>query len=342
MRREQASVARLTLERGVPLVPCAYAEGRGERWKRRILSCGELVPYQPKHPCPNCGQHLIPSHAREPRDTSRVIEGNTLIIDAETHQVAVIHLVVASQLASELAVALREVKFDTQVFANATTTARLNGMAVTHRTFGFQPPQPMRRRYCCSSSQFNAEYPVAMAKLGEFCRLSEDVFRTYAPTAHDDTAHKVADLIAPAWRIAGTPWTSGIVNQTAALPYHVDKDNVPSSWSAMIVARRDISGGLLHLADYDTYLAVPHGSITIFDGQSVVHGVTPLHVDRPGGIRFSAVAYSKSQMKKCAPDPADEPRRGQMEATLAEDRRITRSPTPERESVSTPPPPSEA
>ncbi len=87
--------------------------------------------------------------------------------------------------------------------------------------------------------------------------------------------------------------------------------------------RHRVEGGLLHLADYDTYLDIAHGSITIFDGQSVVHGVTPLTKVGPGGYRYTTVAYAKRDMKLCAPNPADEARRAAIETTKADDRRLT-------------------
>jgi hypothetical protein len=323
MQREQSSIPRLTLTRGEPLVPCAYSAGKEERWANQLGSCGALVPYQPRHLCPNCGNRLVKSHAPDPGPDSRVIRGNVAITDADTGEVVAVHIVCASDLATDLAASLGQVKWGYQVRSRVTTTGRLNGMAVTHRTFGYQPPVPMRRRYGCSRSQFNSEYPEAMDQITQFCRVAEHVFRTHASEVHDHTARKVRDVIPPAWLIAGTPWSSGIINNTAALPYHKDQANVTTSWSAMLVCRRHMEGGMLHLADYDTYFAVPHGSITIFDGQSVVHGVTGLRVVHPGGFRYSLVTYAKVGMRKCCPDPADEGRRAALDATEAEDRRAT-------------------
>lgn len=321
MQREQSSIPRLTLKRGDPLVPCAYAEGNEDRWRRRIASCGALVPHAPQHLCPECGHRMVKAHAPAPHEGSRVIDGNVAIVDEDSGQVVALHMVCASDLATDLAGSLSRVKWDDQVFANATTTSRLNGMASTHRTFGYQPPVPMRRRYGCSRSQFNSEYPEAMDQIAQFCRVAEHVFRTNAHEVHDTTCGKVRDNIPPAWLIAGTPWSSGIVNKTVSLPYHKDQSNITTSWSAMLVCRRQVEGGLLHLADYDTYFAVPHGSITIFDGQSVVHGVTPMRIVHPGGFRYSLVTYAKTGMRKCCPDPAGEGRRAAIEATQAEDRR---------------------
>jgi len=321
VQREQSAIPRLTLPRGEPLVPCAYTEGVTDRWERRILSCGAMVPYFPRRLCPNCGNRLIKPHAPDPGPDSRIIRGNVAITDAETGKVVAVHIVCATDLATDLAASLSQVKWDDQVFNNASTTSRLNGMAVTHRTFGYQPPVPMRRRYGCSRSIFNSEYPKAMDQIGRFCEIAEHVFRTHASDVHDLTAQRVRDNIAPAWLINGTPWSSGIINKTVSLPYHRDQANISTSWSAMLVCRRQVEGGLLHLADYDTYLGVPHGSITIFDGQSVVHGVTGLRMAHPGGFRYSLVTYAKTGMRKCCADPSQEARRAALHATEAEDAR---------------------
>jgi len=321
MQREQVSIQRLTLERGDPLVPCSYAEGLKDRWGRKVKSCGAMVKYAPNHLCPNCGNRMVKSNPPPPGPDSRIIEDNVAIIDSLTGKVVALHMVCAADLASDLAASLGQVKWDDQVFSQVTTTSRLSGMATTHRTFGYQPPVPMRRRYGCSRSQFNSDYPEAMEQIAQFCRVAEHVFRTNASDVHDLTAQKVREAIQPAWLIAGTPWSSGIINKTVSLPYHRDQANVSSSWSAMLVCRRQVEGGLLHLADYDTYFAVPHGSISIFDGQSITHGVTPMKMLSPAGFRYSLVTYAKVGMKKCCANPLDEPRRAAIEATEAEDRR---------------------
>lgn len=313
-------VRQLVLPRGEALVPCAFGATEDERWERKISSCGAMVPHAPRSKCPECGNKMIGAFAMSPSDNATIIEDDTVIIDADTGKVVVIHVTVARQVASELLRSISSVYFDKQVLSNKTTTARLSGITVTHRTFGYSPPQVMRRRYGCSRSQFNRDYPEVIEHLSDFCSASESAFKEFAPEAHEETLDLVSE-IAPAWRIRGTPWTSGIINKTAALPYHVDKDNVKGSWSAMILARRNVSGGLLHLAHYNVYLAVPHGSLTLFDGQSIVHGVTPMRVSGPNAQRFSCVVYAKRAMKRCCADPKDEIKRAMREATAAEDRR---------------------
>lgn len=321
MQRGLTAVERITLDRQPPTVVCTFAADKRDRWDRKFSSCGSRIPYAPQRPCPECGTAQSRPNAPHPGEGSRVLDRDTAIIDSQTGEVVVAYVECAHSIATRLAQHLRSVKWDRDVLNNPSTTTRLSGVAVRHRTFGYAPPSYLRRRYGCSRSQFNADYPEAMNVLAEFCRTAEHVFRTLAEDVYERTAGAVLELIAPAWRIAGTPWTSGIINATAALPYHRDQANVPSSWSAMLGCRDQVSGGLLHLLDYDVYLPVRHGSITIFDGQSVTHGVTPMTIDHAAGWRYTCVTYAKQLMSHCCPDPAGEARRAALKATEAEDLR---------------------
>lgn len=323
MQRELTQAVRLVLPRNRdPLVRCTFAASREARWRGEQGSCGAMIPYRPRKPCPECGAIQDRAYAPAPGPDSRIVSRDTVIVDEETERIEVVYAVCAYDLATDLAASLRHVKWDRDVHSKANTTTRLSGIAVTHTTFGYQPPQPIRRRYGCSRSTFNTKYPEAMARLAEFCRVAEYALHTYASDVHDYTARIVGERVPDAWRISGTPWTSGIINRTAALPFHRDQGNIKGSWSAMLAARRGVSGGLLYLADYDTYLEVGHGSISIFDGQSVIHGVTPMKVTHPSGFRYTVVTYAKHEMGKCCADPADEAERAKLEVTKAEDRRL--------------------
>lgn len=325
MQRGQTLVERVHRQRVEPMVPCAYSEGVVDRWHGRIQSCGALIPYAPRANCPSCGRHQARANAPHPHADSWVLDGDTAIIDAESGEVVVLYVECAQDLATRLAESLRNVVWDRDIYnKNTSTTTRVSGLTITHRTFGYAPPAPMRRRYACCRSSFNALYPKAMDVLTEVCKVAEHVFRTQAEDVYERTAQAVVNKQIPAaWRIAGTPWTSGIINRTAALPYHRDQANIARSWSAMLGCRKDVDGGLLHLADYDVYLPVRHGSISIFDGHSVVHGVTPITLVKQNGWRYTTVTYAKHAMRVCAPNPADEPARAKRQTTIYEDERAT-------------------
>lgn len=317
---------RITLERVEPLVPCTLATGHRSHLRNEFTSCGALIPWAPSSPCPNCGGRQYKPLAQEPPEGALIIDGNKAIVDKETGEVVAVHAVQHQSLANRLAAELRKIGFwyDSGNNKKPKSEARLSGIVSQFRTFGFTPPVPLRRRYACSRCTFDNVEQRSRDVLEDFCHAAEWVFRTLAPEVHAHTGQQVRDTIPEAWLMAGTPWTSGIINHTAALPYHRDSGNVQGSWSAMLAARNGVGGGLLHLADYDCYLAVPNGSISIFDGQSVLHGVTPLKAGGHNAYRYTVVTYARRGMKVCSPNPRDEAKRAALKATEAEEKRRAR------------------
>lgn len=323
MQRAQVGVQRIVRRRNTEaLVPCQFGDVE-DRIRGVMGTCGALIPFKPRKPCPACGRTQINAHAPAPPEGGLVVDGNAAIVDEETGNVVALQVVAVADLANRIADQLRSIGWDAPINARnkSSNEGRLSGIVVTHRTFGFTPPVPLRRRWSCARSRFDYEQPEAMALIEEYCRAAEHIFRTQAPEVYEQTAHKVREWIPGAWLISGTPWTSGIINHTAALPYHKDSGNIPGSWSAMLTSRRNVDGGLLHLVDYDCWLKVPNGSIAIFDGQSVLHGVTPFHFAAPNAYRFTLVTYARKGMKVCCPDPSGEPHRAAVAATEADNRK---------------------
>lgn len=326
MQGAQVNVQRLVRQRSTePLVPCTFADVAG-RMANEYGSCGAMIPFSPatrRAKCPNCGELQLNGQVGDPPPDATILAGNVALIDADTERVTAIQVVAIPEIANELARSLDGLKWDAPVNARnkSANEGRLSGIVVSHRTFGYTPPQVLRRRYACQRSAFDKEHPDSRAIIADYLTAAEHVFRTQAHEVYAETAEHVRNTIPDAWRIAGTPWSSGIINNTAALPYHRDSNNIKGSWSAMLSARKNIEGGYLHLVDYDVYLAVPNGSISIFDGQSVLHGVTPFRPTHPHAYRYTAVAYSRSGLKVCCPDPRGEARRAAIAATEAEDKR---------------------
>ncbi len=60
--------------------------------------------------------------------------------------------------------------------------------------------------------------------------------------------------------------------------------------------------------EYDIGLEVADQSLTLFDGQALLHGVTPFRRSGPQGYRFTVVYYSLQQMWQCLP-PGEEAKR---------------------------------
>ena len=169
---------------------------------------------------------------------------------------------------------------------------RAGGMRSRSATFGFSGPAPQMQRPAPTASAWAYQNPEGHAVIANYAATLHKVLNDYGPAEIVARHSEVKQLLHPDWRLGNTCWTSGIVNDTANLYYHYDKNNVLDTWSAMIVLRAGVSGGFLHVADYDLTLPCNHGDILYFAGMSLVHGVTPIRVALPGGYRYSIVYYS--------------------------------------------------
>ena len=217
------------------------------------------------------------------------------LIDSETGEVIAFQVILPEQhqhLKRELGRWLRfEVKYDSA--KSKTGAARLSGMNYESRVFGYTAPQPLRRRYGVSDASFNNAEPEAFRLLEEFTKISWDLFCEVAPEKAGSHL-ALTEGVHQDWRIAGAPFTSGIINNTAALPYHKDSMNIKGTWNNMLGIKDGISGGGLHLPEYDVCFCIPDGSISGFDGQAAWHGVTPFVKKRNDAYRFTIVWYTKA------------------------------------------------
>ena len=103
------------------------------------------------------------------------------------------------------------------------------------------------------------------------------------------------------YKIPKTPFTSGIVNKDNQLKYHFDTGNFKEVYSAMLVLKRDIAGGHLSIPEFDMGIELKNNSLFMFDGQGLLHGVTPIFKKTARAVRYSIVYYSMRQMWNCLP-----------------------------------------
>jgi hypothetical protein len=274
-------------------------------------------------------EHRARSHAAY--DDARVLWGNGRVVDADTGQLVAVQTVAVPSMANRLAQLLRHVRLDDAPVAAyvsdsvRASQARASGIATASTTFGYRPPVGLRRRWNCGRCSLDSREPAVVNLLGAIAEQAWAVFLRDANHQAERTDALVAAAgIGQAWRLGSTPWTSGVINGNTAHPYHRDRENVKGTWSAMLACKRGVEGGWLHLADWDVWLEVPNGSITIFDGQAVLHGVSPFRRLHPAGYRYTVVWYARAGMARCAADPADELRRAQLAATAADERRRLR------------------
>lgn len=183
------------------------------------------------------------------------------------------------------------------------TGKRTLGLTSTSRIFGFRPRITIRQDFC-SSSSMSMEHPKQheiIAKFGEEFSL---LYAQHAPKAFLGHREQVVNSVRKDWIMPNTIFTSGIVNKNNPLKYHFDAGNFKDCMSCMVVFRKDIDGGRLSIPEFNCKFELEDNSFFLFDGQSILHGVTPIKRLRESSYRYSVVYYSLQQIKHCL--PADE------------------------------------
>ncbi len=258
-----------------------------------------------------------------PEPTCDVATGEFDLVDRDSDRVVAFCRVLPREDVREIRRGLLGMRWDGMT--ESANEFRLSGIKNAHRTFGFSEPVPLRRRYGCSRCRLTEEFPALDRALDEIVGPIHDLTLDIAPATVGARHGEIREAVDPGWRLGRTAWTAGILNYTAALPYHRDAGNFVGGWSTMLVLRRWMEGGLLHLVEYDLAIGCEDRALVGFDGQAIMHGVTPLAPDRRAHTavdpyRFSVVWYSKRGMVKCAPPGEAELARTRAARTAAEDR----------------------
>lgn len=179
------------------------------------------------------------------------------------------------------------------------SVGRANNYASRSRTFGYRPRRATHFRESCGVTSLAAEQPAIERTLeayaDQFTNMLYGIDPGIVPTDREAIA-----TVRPEWRFGEAKlWTSGVVNDTAQLPYHRDRFNF-STWSAMPVVRRGVRGGHLHLPEYDMVIPCADSTVVLFPGERLLHGVTPIDRLRgQDGYRISVVYYALKGMKSC-------------------------------------------
>jgi hypothetical protein len=69
----------------------------------------------------------------------------------------------------------------------------------------------------------------------------------------------------------------------------------------MIILKKDMQGGYLSLPEFGIGVECSNNSLFLFDGQGILHGVTPFKKLSLDSYRYSIVYYSMQQIWKCLP-----------------------------------------
>lgn len=227
--------------------------------------------------------------ARE-EDYGTLITEPTTLVDADTGDILAIYDNLQINTDGTLR-ALNNIRYD--------TNERVGGLKTTSRIFGFSPRVTMRKDFC-SSTSLSQESPDEHQLICDLGIKIEDYYRKYSPTGYERHKFMTEEQILPQYKInKESIFTSGIINKNNPLKYHFDTGNFKNVYSCMVVFKKGIEGGYLSLPEYGVGFKLVHNSLFMFDGQSILHGVTPITKTSPQAIRYSIVYYSLQQMWKC-------------------------------------------
>lgn len=225
--------------------------------------------------------------ARE-QDCANVIAESCVV--HENGKPALVYLSSVEEGSDRLLHALRNIPYH--------KTARSAGLTTNSRTIGGLPRLAFKRDYCTVSA-LHRECPNEYAQIMEYAGISARYFQIHAPKVYEAQHQQVASAVLAQWVLPGGVYTSGICNKDNQLAYHYDHGNFTNSWSSMWYFQRDTAGGFLACPEYDTMFKLHSGSLIMFEGAKLLHGVTPIKKLSSMAYRHTLVFYPMKGMAHC-------------------------------------------
>lgn len=216
-----------------------------------------------------------------------VNEDTTVMLDGKP---IVVYIANVSNEAEQLFDALTKIKYD--------STTRTSGLVTSLRIFGYAPRNGIRNLPCRSTS-LARESPNENQILKRFGSVAADYYNKTNQELSERHQKMTDEKVLPIYKMDGSMFTSGIVNHNNPLKYHFDSGNYVGVWSAMFAFKRDIEGGHLACPEIDIAFECSNHSLTMFDGQSILHGVTPIKKMKKNAVRYTVVYYSLKSMWSC-------------------------------------------
>ncbi len=232
---------------------------------------------------------FVKRSAKEP-DTSTLISEPTILIDEDSKEVVGIYdfLDLDSKGITQI---LKNLKY--------TKGARSRGLISTSRIFGYRPRNEMRQDFC-SSTSLAKESPREHEIIAGLALKLEEHYKKYNSAGYEKHKLLVDEKVKDSWRISGKSlFTSGIINKNNPLKYHFDTGNFNGVFSMMVVFKGGVEGGYLSLPEYDLKFECADNSVFLFDGQSLLHEVTPIKYRTQSSYRFSIVYYTLKRIWEC-------------------------------------------
>lgn len=135
---------------------------------------------------------------------------------------------------------------------------------------------------------------------GSFANVFDNLMHEYLYPFHKVSKIKLSQKpIQPEYRMGNTNFTSGVINFNSPFDYHTDSFNLANTYSAMIVYKKNVSGGYLSFPEYGIGFKLKNRSIILFYGKGIVHGVTPIVKNTKDAYRISIVFYASENLNDC-------------------------------------------
>jgi len=161
-------------------------------------------------------------------------------------------------------------------------------------SFGYRPYKPLFGMPS-GALDFNKKYANWFNRLNDMTERVTEIYETISSDCFN--RHKtMAQDIRPEWLLKGGVFSQGIINNSVQHSYHYDRGNFKNTMSAMIVLKHKSTGGWLNLPALGVTLATEDSCIVFFDGQKILHGVTPIVNRYTSSKRFSIVWYTLAKM----------------------------------------------
>lgn len=177
------------------------------------------------------------------------------------------------------------------------SSTRTNGLKTHSRIFGFRPRIPLRSDFC-STTAMALTFPTQHSIVCEFGQMLGWIYRSFSPETFERHA-ELLKTVRSEWIIPGTPFTSGIINQNNPLKYHFDTGNFKDVLSCMAVFRHECDGGFLSVPEFNSRFMLDDHTFFLFDGQEILHGVTPIKKWNSTSYRYSVVYYALRSIGDC-------------------------------------------
>lgn len=221
------------------------------------------------------------------------LEPNTIIMDEATEK----PLIVFGEFEKnqEVKSILPSLKYTNQ--KRLTQMKNDYGGDILSQNFGFKPMRTVFQQPA-SASKFNSDYPKEYKKIASLGAEMMGLYKRYSEENYNRQIEMISE-VDEQWKIPGTFFTQGVINDSVNFSYHYDRGNFKNCWSCMAVFREDVDGGELVIPGIKTALAIKDHNYVFFDGQSLLHGVTPIKKTSQYGRRFSIVFYALEAMKNC-------------------------------------------